>query len=171
MANLPFNEDYHKNPYPQKHPDKWQITPPTKPKPATIFDVFPRLDRLAIGYESFFDTLNSLASTPTSSFPPYNITKFKDGKWEIEMALAGFRKKDVDITVKDRTIIVSSNVKDESTSGEVIHHGIAQRNFTSTFVMAEYVEVDSAKMEDGILTIKLVTNLPDDKKPKTIDIK
>jgi molecular chaperone IbpA len=145
--------------------------PQVKTKPLTIEDLFPKLDRWSIGYTSTFDTLQQLAKAAKPSYPPYNITKLKEGKWQIEMALAGFRKDDIEIKVQERTLTVSSEVEPpEETYGEVIHHGIAQRNFTTNFALAEYVEVDEAKMEDGILTIKLVTNLPEEKKPKVIEI-
>jgi molecular chaperone IbpA len=84
----------------------------------------------------------------------------------------GFRKEDIEITVKDKVLTVSSDVQEpDETFGEVIHHGIAQRNFKTNFALGEYVEVDAAKLEDGILTINLVTNIPEEKKPKIIDIK
>jgi molecular chaperone IbpA len=142
-----------------------------KSRPLTIEDLFPKWDRWSIGYTSTFDTLQQFAKTAKPSYPPYNITKLGDGDWQIEMALAGFRKDDIEIKVQERTLTVSSEVEEpEEKYGEVIHHGIAQRNFTTNFALAEYVEVDEAKMEDGILTIKLVTNLPEEKKPKVIEI-
>lgn len=143
------------------------------PTPATIYSLFPNIDRWALGFDPVFDTLKQLAEQKNSSYPPYNITKFGEGKFMVQVALAGFRKEDITIKVQDRVLTVSSEVEapeEESLYGEVIHHGIAQRNFTQTFALAEYVEVDEAKMEDGILTINLVTNIPDEKKPKVIQI-
>ena len=139
----------------------------------TINDLFPKWDRWSIGYNNTFSTLQHLASQAKPSYPPYNITKFGEGNWQIEMALAGFRKDDIEVKVQDRTLTISSEVQDtpeEGKSGEVVHHGIAQRNFTTNFALAEFVEVEDAKMEDGILTIKLITNLPEEKKPKVIEI-
>lgn len=167
-----------RNPYENQYPnrkDNWEHTPlnnpPKKPAPLTVADLFPSMDRWAIGFEGMFDTLSVLAKAKSATYPPYNITKFGDGKWAIQMALAGFRKDDVEITVNDRTLTVSSDVQEpEESYGQVIHHGIAQRNFKTEFAMAEHVEVDVAKMEDGILTINLVTNIPEEKKPKVIDI-
>jgi len=145
----------------------------TAPKPVTIETLFPQLDRWAIGYTDTLDLLQQMSKSKSPSYPPYNITKFADGKFEVQMAVAGFRKDDLEITVQDRILTVSSEVvEDEAadTFGEVLHHGIAQRNFKSEFALAEYVEIDEAKLEDGILTIKLVTNLPDEKKPRIIEI-
>jgi molecular chaperone IbpA len=158
------------SPYTSEHV---KTNPPLFNKPLTIADLFPRIDRWGIG---LLDELNNLKLIADSkpSYPPYNIRKHKSGKWDIEIAIAGFRKDEVEVTVKDRTLTVASTVEideEADTFGEVVHHGIAQRNFTLNFVMAEYVEVENATMADGILTINLVTNIPDEKKPKVIDIK
>jgi molecular chaperone IbpA len=161
------------NPY-EPHPyGKDDFKFPQKPKPLTIADLFPRIDRWGIGVLDTLEAFKSIADAKPS-YPPYNILKHKDGKWEIELALAGLRKEEIEITVKDRSLTISSEVvvnEDAETFGEVIHHGIAQRNFTLNFALADYVEVDEAIMADGILTVKLVTNIPDEKKPKVIDIK
>lgn len=175
-----YNRNWKKNPYegknplspqdPHQHPYKYEVA---KRKPLTVEDLFPKLDRWAIGFDPLFATLSEVSKAKSVSYPPYNITKFGDGKFELQLALAGFRKEDISIVVEDRQLTVSSEVVEEDDNpkfGEVIHHGIAQRNFTQNFALAEYVEVESAKMEDGILTIKLITNLPDAKKPKAIDI-
>lgn len=168
-------DKYKKNPYqiPAREPQDLHKRQVAKTVPLTIEDLFPKLDRWAIGYTSTFDTLRQLsAAAKTQSYPPYNITKFDGGKFMVQIALAGFRKEDINITLEERTLTVSSEVEDNDNPkyGEVLHHGIAQRNFKQTFALAEYVEVDSARMEDGVLTIDLVTNIPDEKKPKVIEI-
>jgi molecular chaperone IbpA len=144
-------------------------------KPLTIEDLFPKLDRWAIGYTNTLDSLQQLAKAAKApSYPPYNILKFEGGKWRVEMAVAGLVREDISITVKDQVLTVSATTDLEVTKAEdaeVIHHGIAQRNFETTFALAEFVEVESARMEDGILTIDLVTNVPEEKKPKSIEIK
>ncbi len=166
-----MNDQYNpwKHPRPYEHPyDK----PKAVTKTVTLDDLFPKLDRWAIGFDPVFATLKQLSNAKAAGYPPYNITKFGDGKFELQLALAGFRKEDLSIVVEDRVLTISSEVveNDNPAFGEVIHHGIAQRNFTQNFALAEYVEVESAKMEDGILTIKLFTNLPEEKKPKSVDI-
>ena len=173
--------DKYKKPYPNPYephtpPHPWdhkKSIEQAKPKPLTIADLFPRIDRWGIGVLDTLESFKSIADAKPS-YPPYNILKHKDGKWEIEVALAGLRKDDIEITVKDRSLTIASEIEvneDAETFGEVIHHGIAQRNFTLNFALADYVEVDEAIMADGILTVKLVTNIPDEKKPKVIDIK
>lgn len=145
-----------------------------KPKPLTIDDLFPTLDRWGIG---IFDTLQHLQGIAREkpSYPPYNIKKFDEGKWRIDMAVAGFRKDELVVTVVDRTLNVKSEfaateLDEELKQAEVIHQGIAQRNFSVNFALAEFVEIESAGYADGILTISLVTNIPEEKKPKVIDI-
>lgn len=141
---------------------------------ATVYSMFPNIDRWAIGFDEMFETLKNM-SGQKSAFPPYNVMKNGDD-YTIEMALAGFRKDEVEVLVEDRTLTIRSDIDDrndipeEGRSGQVIHHGIAQRNFTTNFALGEYVEVVSAEMTDGILTIKLETHIPDEKKPKVIEV-
>lgn len=164
----PWSDKDHYKQQPPLHSQK--VVPQA---PVTIYSLFPNIDRWALGFDPVFDTLKQLAEQKSSSYPPYNITKFGEGKFMVQVALAGFRKEDIAIKVQDRVLTVSSEFEEpeeESLYGEVIHHGIAQRHFTQTFALAEYVEVADAKMEDGILTINLVTNLPEEKKPKVINI-
>lgn len=149
--------------------------PAPKQTPTTIYSIFPNIDKWALGYDSMFDALEKMAVSKSAGYPPYNIHKLND-EYTIEMALAGFRKDDIDITVKDRTLTVKSDIEDrnavpeEGSYGQVLHHGIAQRNFTQTFALGEYVVVKNAKLEDGLLTINLALELPDEKKPRHIDI-
>lgn len=141
---------------------------------ATVYSMFPNIDRWAIGFDEMFETLKTM-SGQKSSFPPYNVHKNGDD-YTIEMALAGFRKEEVEVVVEDRTLTVRSDIEErndipeDGQFGETIHHGIAQRNFTTRFALGEYVEVVDASMSDGILTIKLETHLPDEKKPKVIEV-
>lgn len=168
----PFNDEYNKH---VPLSEQYRKTPHTGRdlKPLTIADVLPNFDRWSIGYTSAFQELQELAKAAKStSYPPYNITKLGDGKFMVQIAVAGFRKEDIAITLEERTLTVSSEVEEDDNPkyGEVIHHGIAQRDFKQTFALAEYVEVEGAEMKDGILTINLFTNIPDEKKPKVIEI-
>jgi molecular chaperone IbpA len=143
--------------------------------PASLIDaMFPNLDRWSIGFDPFFAALKAAApATKVSSYPPYNVKKFDDGSWRIDLALAGWRKEEIDVTVKDRTLTISSNydpTDEDIEEAKVVYQGISQRKFTTNFALAEHVEVEAAEMTDGILTIHLVTNIPDELKPKKIDI-
>lgn len=142
-------------------------------KPVNIFTLFPNIDRWAIGYDQMFNQLEKMAVSKAAGFPPYNITKDED-KYEITMALAGYKKDQLSIRVEDRTLIVETVNREENEElidKEVLHQGIAQRNFTSKFVLGEYVQVKSAKLEDGLLFINLELELPEEKKPRQITIK
>ena len=105
-------------------------------------------------------------------YPPYNIQRTDDYKYEIEMALAGFDKKDLEIKFEDGCLTVKS-VKDKdkgATDDYTIYKGISQRNFTRKFTLADEVVVNGAKLENGMLTIELERIVPEEKKAKTIDI-
>ena len=163
--NPPINDQHRKSQYP--------VPLAKAPKPLTIADILPNFDRWSIGYTSAFQELQELAkAAKNASYPPYNITKLGDGKFTVEIALAGFRKEDISISVEERVLTVSSETVDDDNPkfGEVLHHGIAQRDFKTTFALAEYVEVKEANLQDGILTIKLEQELPEEKKPKYIEI-
>lgn len=122
-------------------------------------------DRLA---EQFFN--DPTFSNAQTGYPPYNIAKKEDDIYEVTLAVAGFKKADIDISLEDGTLIIKgeSNVLDESV--EYLHKGIAERNFIRTFKLAEFVEVKEAKLEDGILRVSLFRNVPDAMKPKKIKI-
>ena len=122
-------------------------------------------DRLA---EQFFN--DPTFSTAQTGYPPYNIAKKEDDVYEVTLAVAGFKKDDIDISLEDGTLVIKgeSNVLDESV--EYLHKGIAERNFIRTFKLAEFVEVKEAKLEDGILRVSLFRNVPDAMKPQKIKI-
>lgn len=179
----------HKNPYePDRNPwekpypkirdpkvppeDYFHKNPPLERKPLTIADLFPRIDRWGIGLLDELTNLKSIADSKPS-YPPYNITK--DGNvWEIALALAGFRKHELEVEVQESTLTVRTNPAtdfEREDIRKVIHQGIAQRNFELKFALAEHVEVKGADMKDGILSIKLEQKLPKEKLPKAIEIK
>jgi molecular chaperone IbpA len=157
---------------------QWGKELPTIPKPLTLEDLFPKMDRWAIGFEDVFSTLQTLSkNVKQATYPPYNIAKFGDDKFEVRIAVAGFKKHELKVTTIDRTLTVESATEFKSGEtheirvGQLLHQGIAERDFKLNFALAEYVEIESADCTDGILTIKLVTNFPEEKKPKVIDIK
>jgi molecular chaperone IbpA len=146
---------------------KWQK--PAAPKVITINDLFPSLDRWSIGWSPLLEQLKEL-SNAKASYPPYDIIDQKNDSTLINVAVAGFTKKDLTITVEERVLNIEGT-KEKETEGTVVHNGIAGRDFKLTFALAEYYEVESANVKDGILAIKLIKNIPDEKKPKVIDIK
>ena len=137
------------------------------------------LYKMSIGFDRLADQFfndPSFANTQTG-YPPFNITKqVVEGNDEpvyaITLAVAGFTKADIDISIEDGTLKVEgkTNVLESDETVEFLHKGIAERNLVRTFKLADYVEVENAKLEDGILKISLFRNVPEALKPKTIDI-
>ena len=128
----------------------------------------------AVGFDRHFDRLWDYASHQAEStgYPPYNIQRTDDYKYEIEMALAGCEKKDLEIKFEDGCLTIKS-VKDKdkgATDDYTIYKGISQRNFTRKFTLADEVVVNGAKLENGMLTIELERIVPEEKKAKTIEI-
>ena len=127
----------------------------------------------SVGFENIFDHFNlHLDTQRTVNYPPYNINKLDDLNWNIEMALAGFGKKDIDISTANSQLTIKSVVdknKDETVG--TIHKGISKRQFTRTFTLADDVVVNDAELKDGMLVVNLEKIVPEEKKPKTIKIK
>ena len=139
-----------------------------------LFDNFNvnQLTPYAVGFDRVFDRLvdyshNNMAST---GFPPYNIKKVGDYGYEIEMALAGFGKEDIEVEVANGILTIRS-VKDNSDEPEVLHRGISYRKFNRRFTLANDVIVTGARLENGLLLVQLEQVIPEDMKPKLIDIK
>ena len=140
-----------------------------------IADVFNRsaLDPHFVGFDSLFDRLNSHYQLhTTANIPPYNIRKLEENKWQVELALAGYDRKDLEISTVEGNLIVKTKDGDSSSVDEqLIHRGISQRKFTRTFAMADDSVVNRAKMDNGMLYIEIERIVPEEKKPKIIEIK
>ena len=138
-------------------------------------DVFNRsaLDPHFVGFDSLFDRLNSHYQLhTTANFPPYNIRKLEENKWQVEIALAGYDKKDLEIkSVEGNLVVKTKDSNDSSVDEQLIHRGISQRKFTRTFAMADDSVVNRAKMDNGMLYIEIERIVPEEKKPKIIEIK
>ena len=133
---------------------------------------FPQVESRLIGFDRVFDAVNRLHSIEggqSNSFPPYNIKKLDDENYEITLALAGFKKSELSVVVEDGNLVVKG--EQEKSEDEFLHKGIAERNFTRTWALADEVKVSGSKLEDGVLTISLVHEIPEDKKPVEIKIK
>lgn len=118
---------------------------------------------LGLDIDKFFQT-----APVQAAFPPYNVVKINDDKIVMEFAVAGFKKSDISITTEKNILTIKADkVADEKA---YLHKGIAARKFTRSFTLPEYFEVGSAGFEDGILSIDLIRNIPEEKKPKQITI-
>ena len=129
----------------------------------------------AVGFDRQFDRLWDYAThqAESSGFPPYNIQKTEDFKFEIEMALAGFDKKDISVEVAEGVLTIKS-IKDKDTGATdefTLYKGISKRNFTRKFTLADDIVVNDAKLENGMLTISLESIIPEEKKPRHITVK
>ena len=134
--------------------------------------------RNAVGFDSLFDRITAnFEMSSTQNYPPYNIIREDDYNYTIEIAAAGFEKADMTIEMENGTLTITGNQpkkidgEDKANGIEYLHRGLSGRNFTRTFNLAEYVEVKSAEMKNGVLSIHLEKIIPDALKPKTIEIK
>jgi molecular chaperone IbpA len=132
----------------------------------------PSIHKFGIGFDTVFDELTRIReSQHNSNYPPYNIVKLDEDRFNIELAVAGFRPGDVSVVVEKSNLTVKGEQKtDLDSPTEYLHRGISARTFTRSFTLADYVEVVSALVENGILTISLERKVPEAAKPKHIDI-
>ena len=124
--------------------------------------------------DPFFNTFaNFQKVTTTTNYPPYNQIKLNDKEYILSFALAGFSKDDVSVSLDNRKLTIKGEKKETELpeGAEYLHKGIAARKFTDIFTLPEFVEVVGAEFKDGILDIKLEKQIPEDKLPKTIEIK
>ena len=131
----------------------------------------------SVGFDNLFDDFDRIYKFNSDSinhYPPYNIRKINDTDYVIELAVAVFGKKDIEVKSQENTLTIkSTDKKDEVLEKDesVLHRGISQRSFKRSFTVAEDVVVKGADLKDGLLSVKLERIIPDEKKPKIIDIK
>jgi len=124
-----------------------------------------------VGFDDLFDRLFDLDSSSTG-YPPYDILKLSDTKYRINMALSGFNKNNIEVEMADGELTVrSKNLDDSKQNKNFIHKGISERSFVRKFTLSDEIQVKSAEMNDGMLTVELEKIIPDHKKPKLITIK
>ena len=134
-------------------------------------DNFNKLTPYAVGYDRIFDHLSRYVDNNTTStgFPPYNIRKEGEYNYVIEMALAGFGKKDIEVEVVEGTLSVRS-MKENDEDNPPVYRGISRRKFDRKFTVADDVVVNGASLENGMLTIDLERVVPEEKKPRLITV-
>jgi molecular chaperone IbpA len=132
----------------------------------------PSIHKFGIGFDNMFDELLRQSSAQHSlNYPPYNVVKYSDDNFAIELAVAGFRDGEIEITTERNQLTVKGEQVPELTeTTEYLHKGISARNFSRTWTLADHVEVSGAKSENGILTINLERKIPEEQKPKSIAI-
>jgi len=138
---------------------------------ATHFDWAP-FRRHTVGFDNVFELMDRFldGQSVNNNYPPYNIYKNGESKYSIELAIAGFGEDEVEVKYADNTLTITGN-KEEKGDTDVLHRGIANRNFTRTFNIADDVIVNSGSLKNGVLSIELEKIIPDEKKERVIKIK
>tara|TARA_B100001093_G_scaffold98846_1_gene90919 strand:- start:817 stop:1263 length:447 start_codon:yes stop_codon:yes gene_type:complete len=141
--------------------------------------IFNSLRPFSIGFDDMFDQFESMLGngglTMQSNYPPYNIRKTAKDNYAIEVALAGFNKKDVEVEFEDNLLTVKTKninkLENVNANDEIIHKGISQRQFARSFTIADDVKINGAELKDGLLTIACERIIPEYKKKRLIEIK
>ena len=138
--------------------------------------VWNSLRPFSVGFDSIFEEFDRMLESTeryNSNYPPYNIRKLNDNDYKIEVALAGYSKDDIELELKDNALTIRNKIKEkvinEDTNG-VIHKGIATRQFERSFTISEDIKVKNAELKNGLLNVDLERIIPDEKKPRFIDI-
>ena len=142
----------------------------------STLSLFNKLRPVSVGFDSVFDHFESMFNESPSlhtNYPPYNILKTDEHSYVIELAVAGFSKKDIKVTVENGVLTVESDREGnaESSGQEIIHRGISKRYFKKSFSIADDVEIRGAELEDGLLRISMEKIIPESRKRKEISIK
>ena len=132
---------------------------------------FAPLFRTAIGFDRLARLVDSVAeAAPAPAYPPYNIEKTGDDSYRLTMAVAGFSEADLDLVVRDNTLVIAGRVGAEAPKAEMLHRGIAGRAFERRFVLADHLVVDGAELQHGLLHVALKRVVPEALKPRRIAI-
>jgi len=135
---------------------------------ATVYTIPAGMSHSWIGLDRFLDQIDSFQNT-RDNYPPHSIVKLGENEYRLELAVAGFKKTEIVVTVEDGTLTIVGKAE-EKDERQYLHHGLAKRSFKRVFTLGEYVEVASADIIDGILTVDLKRVIPDHKKPRVITL-
>jgi molecular chaperone IbpA len=131
----------------------------------------PALHRHAIGFDRMFQELNrTFANSRSDNYPPHNVVKLDETHYVIEVAVAGFAETEIDVELKENVLTVKGEQTKSETEVEYLHKGISARNFVRTFTLADNMEVRGATVKNGILAVALEQIVPEEQKPKKIQI-
>ena len=135
----------------------------------THLDIFGQFRPFAIGFDRYFEDLDRLSNLTQPNYPPYNVVKVDDEHFTVELAVAGFGKKDISVTKEKNLLIIEGKVEDESRKNSFTKVW-ASRAFKRSWTLADNVEIDSAELKDGILSVSLIKVIPEEDKPVSIKI-
>ena len=131
--------------------------------------MFPR--NAFLGFDHLFDELERVTNHAKDSYPPHNVVKYDCGmKYDIELAVAGFSKDDINIELKEHVLSIKGDREARRDQEKYVHKGISGRKFYKSFRLSEYAEVSGADLTDGILTVSIEVVLPEEKRPQSINI-
>ena len=137
---------------------------------ALIDEFFQDLSRVAIGFEPTFRRLHNVHTNTTSGYPPYDLEVLGEDHYRITLAVAGFTEEDLDVEVYNDQITITGEVKNKQEDRQWLYRGIASRSFTRSFHLADHVRIESATLNNGLLTIDLIREVPEALKPRKIAI-
>jgi len=130
--------------------------------------MFPR--NAFLGFDHLFDELEQITNHAKDTYPPHNVVKYDDMKYDIELAIAGFSKDDITIELKEHVLSIKGDREARRDQDKYVHKGISGRKFYKSFRLSEYAEVSGADLTDGILTVSIEVVLPEEKRPQKISI-
>ena len=130
--------------------------------------MFPR--NAFLGFDHLFDELEKITNHANDTYPPHNVIKADDMKYDIELAVAGFSKDDITIELKEHVLYIKGDREKRRKDNAYVHKGISGRKFSKSFRLSEYAEVSGADLTDGILTVSIEVVLPEEKRPQSIKI-
>ena len=128
--------------------------------------------RSTVGFDRLFDMLETNARAASSdNYPPFNLERVAEDRYRITLAIAGFTRDEIEITAQQNLLLVAGKKDEKAPTGQLLHVGIANRSFERRFELADFVLVQDARLNDGLLAIELVREVPEAMKPKTVAIK
>ena len=134
----------------------------------SAFDFTP-YRRSTVGFDRLFDMMENNGGPSQDNYPPFDLIHLDENEYRIDLAVAGFKSSEIDITAQQNVLIVAGKKRDEDESN-YIHRGIATRSFERRFALADHIQVRAADLNDGLLSVKLVREIPEAMKPRKIDI-
>ena len=134
----------------------------------THLDIFGQFRPFAIGFDRYFEDLDRLSNLSQPNYPPYNVVKVDEEHFAVELAVAGFSKKDISITKEKNVLIIEGKLEDESK--DFVHKGLASRAFKRSWTLSDDIVIEGAELKDGILSVSLEKVIPEEDKPVEIKI-
>jgi molecular chaperone IbpA len=129
------------------------------------------INRALIGFDSMFNTLERrYANSAQTNYPPYNVARVDENHYNIEMAVTGFEKSEIEVTIEVNELTIRGERVSEDKETEYLHRGLALRNFERSFTLAEHMKIRNAEIKNGILLIQIEREVPEELKPRVIDI-